>query len=174
MPPTTTDPVAPPAGTAGPFDATDPVVLGANPLVGLNRRQVAAALGRLLQRVAVEPGVATATTLGSMGQLIEVVVGRSDVGPDPRDKRFKHPAWSNNPLYRRLLQAYLVEAGAVLDIVDGVELDPKSRERARFAVSLLTEAMAPTNALLGNPERAGQGGRDPGSQPAHRPAPHGP
>ena len=61
--PPTASPVDPSAGTSGPFDATDPVVLGANPLVGLNRRQVAAALGRLLQRVAVEPGVATATTL---------------------------------------------------------------------------------------------------------------
>ena len=32
-----------------------------------------------------------------------------------------------------------------------MELDQKSRERARFAVMLLTEAAAPTNALLGNP-----------------------
>jgi polyhydroxyalkanoate synthase len=150
MPPTT-HPAAPPADTTGPFDATDPVVLGANPLVGLNRRQVAAALGRLLQRVAIEPGVATATTLDAMGQMVEVLVGRSDVGPEPRDKRFIHPAWRDNPVYRRLLQAYLVEARAVLDMVDDVELDPKSRERARFAVSLLTEAVAPTNTLLGNP-----------------------
>jgi polyhydroxyalkanoate synthase subunit PhaC len=150
MPPTTS-PADSPAGTPGRFDATDPVVLGANPLVGLNRRQVAAALGRLLQRVAVEPGVVTATTLGSLGQLLEVLVGRSDVGPDARDKRFAHPAWSDNPVYRRVLQAYLVEARAILEIVDDVELDLKSRERARFAVSLLTEALAPTNTLLGNP-----------------------
>ncbi len=173
MPPTT-DPAAPTAGTSTSFDPTDPVVLGANPLVGLNRRQVAAALGRLLQRVAIEPGVATATTLDAVGQMVEVLVGRSDVGPEPRDKRFIHPAWRDNPVYRRLLQAYLVEARAVLDMVDDVELDPKSRERARFAVSLLTEAVAPTNTLLGNPERAGQGGGDPGSKPAQRRAPHGP
>ena len=149
--PTTTSPADSPTGASGRFDATDPVVLGANPLVGLNRRQVAAALGRLLQRVAVEPGLVTATTLGSLSQLLEVLVGRSDVAPEPRDKRFTHPAWSDNPVYRRLLQAYLVEARATLDIVDDVELDPKSRARARFAVSLLTEALAPTNTLLGNP-----------------------
>jgi poly[(R)-3-hydroxyalkanoate] polymerase subunit PhaC len=148
---TTTSPADSPPGTSGRFDATDPVVLGANPLVGLNRRQVAAALGRLLQRVAVEPGVVTATTLGSLSHLLEVLVGRSDVAPEPRDKRFTHPAWGDNPVYRRLLQAYLVEARAILDVVDDVELDPKSRARARFAVSLLTEALAPTNTLLGNP-----------------------
>jgi polyhydroxyalkanoate synthase subunit PhaC len=133
------------------FDSTDPLVLGANPLVGLSRPQIAAALGRLLQRVVVEPGVVTAGGLDAIRQLIEVLVGRSDVAPEPRDKRFLAPAWSENPVYRRLLQAYLVEARSLLDVVDEVELDAKSRERARFALSLLTEAVAPTNTLLGNP-----------------------
>jgi polyhydroxyalkanoate synthase len=133
------------------FDSTDPLVLGANPLVGLSRPQIAAALGRLLQRVVVEPGVVTAGGLDAIRQLIEVLVGRSDVAPEPRDKRFLAPAWSENPVYRRLLQAYLVETRSLLDVVDEVELDAKSRERARFALSLLTEAVAPTNTLLGNP-----------------------
>jgi polyhydroxyalkanoate synthase len=133
------------------FDAADPIVLGANPLVGLSRRQIAAALGRLAQRAMVEPGVITANTLRTLGELIEVVVGRSDVAPDPRDKRFAHPAWAANPVYHRLVQAYLVETKALLDVVDEVGLDPKSRERARFAVTLLVEAAAPTNILLGNP-----------------------
>jgi polyhydroxyalkanoate synthase len=151
MPTKTSTTDGPPVGVAEPFGATDPVVLGANPLVGLSSRQVAAALGRLLRRVAVEPSVATATMLDAAGQLLEVLAGRSDAAPEPRDKRFSHPAWRDNPVYRRLLQAYLVDARAVLDIVDEVELDAKSRERARFAVSLLTEAAAPTNTLLGNP-----------------------
>jgi poly[(R)-3-hydroxyalkanoate] polymerase subunit PhaC len=133
------------------FNSTDPLVLGANPLVGLSRPQIAAALGRLLQRVVVEPGVVTAGGLDAIRQLIEVLVGRSDVAPEPRDKRFLAPTWSENPVYRRLLQAYLVETRSLLDVVDEVELDAKSRERARFALSLLTEAVAPTNTLLGNP-----------------------
>jgi polyhydroxyalkanoate synthase subunit PhaC len=133
------------------FDAVDPPVLGANAFVGLSRRQVTAALGRLLQRVVVEPGVAAATALDASRQLIEVAIGRSDVAPAPGDKRFAHPAWSSNPLYHRLLQAYLVGRHALLGLVDEVDLDPKSRERARFAMSLVTEAAAPTNTLAGNP-----------------------
>jgi len=136
---------------AGAFDALDPPVLGANPFVGLTRRQIAAALGRLLQRLAVEPGVIVADALDATNQLVKVLVGRSDVAPPPGDKRFMDEAWSTNPLYRRLLQAYLVERRAVLGLVDEVELDYKSRERARFALSLLTEAAAPTNTLAGNP-----------------------
>jgi polyhydroxyalkanoate synthase len=138
------------------IDPADPPVLGANPFVGLTRRQVAAALGRFLQRMAVEPGVVLADSLEASGHLVEVVIGRSDAMPAAGDRRFTHPAWSTNPFYRRLLQAYLVETRALLGMVDDVDLDHKSRERARFAVSLFTEALAPTNTLLGNPDALGK------------------
>src|SRR5262249_60989933 len=133
------------------FDRDDPPVLGANPFVGLTRRQIVAALGRLFQRVAVEPRVAAALAVDTARELGRVVLGRSDVTPDPKDKRFADPAWETNPLYRRLLQAYLIQRRALSHLVDEVQLAPKSRERARFAMSLLTEAAAPTNTLIGNP-----------------------
>jgi polyhydroxyalkanoate synthase len=133
------------------IDPADPPVLGANPFVGLTRRQVAAAMGRLLQRVAVEPGVVLADGLEVTGELLKVMIGRSAVTPAAGDKRFTHPAWSSNPIYRRLVQAYLVQTRAMLGVVDDVGLDAKSRERARFALSLFTEAVAPTNTLPGNP-----------------------
>jgi polyhydroxyalkanoate synthase len=133
------------------LDRDDPPVLGANPFVGLNRRQIVAALARLCRRVAVEPGVLAADARDAADQLIQVVVGRSEIAPEPGDKRFTHEAWHDNSLYRRLLQAYLVERRALFRLVDEVGLDHKSRERARFAVSLITEAAAPTNTLLGNP-----------------------
>jgi len=50
-----------------------------------------------------------------------------------------------------IMQAYLVDATAVMRLVDEVDLDPKSRERARFALTLLVESLAPTNTLAGNP-----------------------
>jgi polyhydroxyalkanoate synthase subunit PhaC len=141
---------------AGGFDRDDPPVLGANPFVGLTRRQVGAALGRLLGRVAVEPGVVVTGAFEAARQLLEVTLGRNELAPDPSDKRFVDPAWASNPLYRRLLQAYLVERDALFRLIDEVGLDPKSRERARFAMSLVTEAAAPTNTLLGNPSALGK------------------
>jgi polyhydroxyalkanoate synthase len=137
-------------GTA--FDRDDPPVLGANPFVGLTRDQVAAALARLGQRVVAEPGVAVATAVNAVGELVRVAVGRSDVGPRRGDRRFSDPTWQQNPIFRRLLQAYLVEHDAVHRVIDDVELDTKSRARAHFAMSLLTEALAPTNFLLTNPD----------------------
>ena len=128
-----------------------PPILGANPFVGLTRRQVAAALGRFSQRALVEPGAVVASGLDTARRLLEVAIGRSNVVPEHGDKRFIAGVWTSNPLYRRLMQAYLVQRDAALKLVDDVELDHKSRERARFALSLFTEAAAPTNTLLGNP-----------------------
>ncbi|HZM37899.1 MAG TPA: hypothetical protein VFB94_02235, partial [Acidimicrobiales bacterium] len=75
-----------PGGAARPadaFDRDDPPVLGANPFVGLTRRQVGAALGRLLGRVAFEPGVVVSGGLDTARQLLGVARGRDDVAPDP-------------------------------------------------------------------------------------------
>ena len=132
------------------FDRDDPPVLGANPFVGLTRGQVAAALARLAQRVAVEPGVAAATAADAVAELLRVAVGRSDIAPMKGDRRFADAAWQS-PVFRRIMQAYLVENRAAHRVIDEVELDAKSRTRAHFAMSLVTEAIAPTNSLLTNP-----------------------
>ena len=137
--------------TSNLLDADDPPVLGANPLVGLTRAQLTAALGRLARHAAADPALVLASALRAGGDLIDVALGRGDVQPAKGDKRFTHPAWEQNPAYRRLLQAYLVEADAALRIVDDVDLDARSRARARFALTLLVEALAPTNTLAGNP-----------------------
>ena len=139
------------SATTDTFDREDPPVLGANPFVGLTRRQVAAALARLTRRVAAEPGAATATALDATAELLRVGVGRSDIEPSRGDRRFADKAWHSNPVFRRLMQAYLVEQQAAHRLIDEVELDHKSRERAHFAMSLATEALAPTNNLLTNP-----------------------
>jgi poly[(R)-3-hydroxyalkanoate] polymerase subunit PhaC len=137
--------------TSNLLDATDPPVLGANPLVGLTGAQLAAALARLARHVAIDPALVLATALRAGGDLVDVAIGRIDARPAKGDKRFAHPAWEQNPAYRRLMQAYLVEAEAALRLVDEVDLDARSRARARFALTLLVEALAPTNTLAGNP-----------------------
>ncbi|MET0902263.1 MAG: alpha/beta fold hydrolase [Acidimicrobiales bacterium] len=134
------------------FNRDDPPVLGANPFVGLTRQQIVAALARLGQRVAVEPGVAVATAVGTVGELVRIAVGRGDIAPARGDRRFTDATWSQNPVFRRLMQAYLVQNDAAHRVIDEVELDTKSRARAHFATSLLTEALAPTNFLLTNPD----------------------
>lgn len=83
--------------------------------------------------------------------LMAVLAGNSEIAPAPGDKRFQDDAWKQNPFLRIAMQGYLSWTQALGQVVDQVPLDDKSRERARFAVSMLTDALAPTNTLLGNP-----------------------
>ena len=45
------------------------------------------------------------------GQLASITAGRSAVAPGRRDRRFADPAWTQNPLLTRAMQAYLASAG---------------------------------------------------------------
>ncbi|HEY9079148.1 class I poly(R)-hydroxyalkanoic acid synthase [Magnetovibrio sp.] len=73
--------------------------------------------------------------------------------PDRGDKRFLDPDWSEDPYFDFLKQQYLLFSNWVEDIVDGADgLDPHERQKAQFFTRRLTDAMAPTNFLLTNPE----------------------
>jgi polyhydroxyalkanoate synthase len=102
----------------------------------------------------VRPGP-VARELGHLvGDLGSVLRGTDDLGPSVRDKRFADPAWTDNPVYRRWAHGYVAVTQAVNRLVDGMEdgdTDWHDIERARFAASMLTSALAPTNVLVGNP-----------------------
>ncbi len=51
------------------------------------------------------------------GELGKLAVGRSEVEPSKRDRRFKDPAWSGNSAFRRLEQGYLATGQATF-VVD--------------------------------------------------------
>ena len=141
------------------FDRDDPPVLGANPFVGLTGRQVVAALGRLGQRVAVEPGAAVATGLDAGAELLRVASAGVTWPPSGATAASPTAAWHHNPFLHRLMQTYLVQRDAAHRLIDQVELDDKSRVRAHFAMSLLTEAVAPTNNLVTNPNALAKAGQ---------------
>ncbi|HEY3059720.1 MAG TPA: alpha/beta fold hydrolase [Chloroflexota bacterium] len=67
------------------------------------------------------------------------------------DKRFSDPAFQDNPFYRTWMQTYLAWCRGLDDLVDASSLAPADASRARFGLGLLTDALAPTNTLLGNP-----------------------
>ena len=84
-------------------------------------------------------------------ELLRISLGSSSVAPAKGDGRFADPTWTENPVYRRIGQAYLSFTGSMDRLVDEVEKSGKDPDKARFAVALLTSAVAPTNSLLGNP-----------------------
>jgi polyhydroxyalkanoate synthase len=73
--------------------------------------------------------------------------------PAPGDKRFADPEWSQNQYFDFLKQAYLLTAQWADKLVsDAGDLNPHTRQKAEFYVRQITNAMAPTNFVLTNPE----------------------
>jgi polyhydroxyalkanoate synthase subunit PhaC len=69
-----------------------------------------------------------------------------------KDKRFKDPAWSENPAFDVMRQSYLVTADWMNGLVSSVEdVDPLTKRRAEFFTKLLTDAFSPSNFLASNP-----------------------
>jgi poly[(R)-3-hydroxyalkanoate] polymerase subunit PhaC len=131
-------------------------ILGANPFVGISTRDVLASLGQFMRNVADHPDKFRSRMSGYLFDLMEVATGTSEIKPEASDRRFSDPAFAESPFYRRLMQSYLAWRSALQDLV-GLSTEPaagddwKRPAQERFAVTLLTEALAPTNTLLGNP-----------------------
>ncbi|MET0239830.1 MAG: class I poly(R)-hydroxyalkanoic acid synthase [Sphingobium sp.] len=69
------------------------------------------------------------------------------------DRRFRHSAWSEHPVYSLLHQTYLLFSDALLRMVDSFDgLDAHQKEKARFAVRSLIDAASPSNFPLTNPQ----------------------
>lgn len=76
-----------------------------------------------------------------------------EVAPAPStDKRFRDPAWSENPVFDVMRQSYLVTSDWMNGLVSSVEdVDPRVKRRAEFFTKLLTDAFSPANFLASNP-----------------------
>jgi polyhydroxyalkanoate synthase len=125
-------------------------IQGANPFVGLTPGHMVSAAGRWAAAAGRHPLVLASEVLKWGSQEARVAAGVSTIAPDPKDRRFNDPAWSH-PVWKRVAQSWLTTRDCLLGSVDEFGLDPKSAERARFALSQIVEATAPTNSLLSNP-----------------------
>jgi polyhydroxyalkanoate synthase subunit PhaC len=136
---------------------------GVEPEESVFERAAAAAMGgeiigdpdpvQLLEglRDVLQTEAVTRESLALIPELVKVWWGTSEVTLPKGDWRFADPTWNENPMYHRMAQAYVLWTGALQRALDAADLDWKRRERARFALMLLTAAWAPTNFLYGNP-----------------------
>ncbi len=106
---------------------------------------------RFAAAVARAPASTARVAGGTVAELARVAIGRSQLAPDSKDKRFADPAWSGNPVMRRVVQAYLAAGGATQALLDEVELDWRTERRVQFLLDNAVEALAPTNNVLLNP-----------------------
>jgi class II poly(R)-hydroxyalkanoic acid synthase len=106
--------------------------------------RLAVGLARRPQRVAGQ-----ITSLGA--ELGRIAGGRSQITPARRDRRFADPAWSQNPVLKRAMQAYLASGQAAESLLASADLDWRDNERLRFVLMNLIAAASPSNNPLLSP-----------------------
>ncbi|MBU1540536.1 MAG: class I poly(R)-hydroxyalkanoic acid synthase [Alphaproteobacteria bacterium] len=74
--------------------------------------------------------------------------------PAKGDRRFSDPAWSDEPVYDYLKQAYLLAARQLQDFVAAAPVDDATRAQVDFASRQMMNALAPTNFPHTNPQVA--------------------
>ena len=72
--------------------------------------------------------------------------------PTVTDKRFAAPEWHSNPLHAFNAAAYLLNARFLMSMADAVEATPRAKQKIRFAVQQMVDALSPANFLVSNPE----------------------
>jgi polyhydroxyalkanoate synthase subunit PhaC len=106
---------------------------------------------RLAAALAARPRLITGRGKRLAGELARIAIGRSQVEPPRRDRRFADPGWAGNPLLRRTLQAYLAAAETAEALVAEAELEQADAERVGFVLTNLIDALSPSNNPLLNP-----------------------
>jgi polyhydroxyalkanoate synthase subunit PhaC len=122
-----------------------------NPLSGMPGADMLTAGPRMALAAMKQPWTIVRQSSEMLGEMARIATGQSTIEPDPKDRRFSDPMWKNSPLYKAALQSYLLWRQSLNTFVDRANLPQKDADRARFALSLVTEAVAPTNTMLGNP-----------------------
>jgi polyhydroxyalkanoate synthase subunit PhaC len=106
---------------------------------------------RLVASLARRPELISSQVALLGAELVQIAKGSSEVTPDRRDRRFGDPAWTQNPVLKRTVQAYLAGSQAAQALLAGAELDWRDNERLHFLLTNLIAAAAPSNNPLISP-----------------------
>ena len=123
-----------------------------NPLLGgINRQELLGAVTMMLRSSMTNPVTTARAARKIVSENTQILIGKSKREADKKDRRFKDPAWENNPFYRRGMQSFLATQEHLHDWVSEIKLSELEHARAKFVMGMITDALAPTNTLIGNP-----------------------
>ena len=121
------------------------------PLIGVAREDFVSAVALLLRESASDPARMVKHARSLTEDMVKIMTGKSELAPDPKDKRFMDPAWQYNPFFRAGAQYYLAVQKGMRGWLEDLELDELERNRANFIANIILDGIAPTNTLAGNP-----------------------
>ncbi|MCB1686257.1 MAG: alpha/beta fold hydrolase [Pseudomonadales bacterium] len=135
--------------TLNPEDFDDPVTL--NPVIGLRFADLLAAGRVVLRQALLQPNLVVEQMARYNQELLRILTGTSELDADPKDRRFIDKAFRENPIFGFSKKSWLAWRASLNEWVDGNEFEGVDRDRARFIVNLIADALAPTNFLFSNP-----------------------
>ncbi len=121
------------------------------PLIGVAREDFVSAVALLLRETASDPSRFLRHSSAMAQDMVKILTGKSELVPDPKDKRFMDPAWQYNPFFRAGAQYYLAVQKGMKSWLEELELDELERNRANFIANIILDGLSPTNTLIGNP-----------------------
>jgi polyhydroxyalkanoate synthase len=122
-----------------------------NPIVGVHRSELVKSLGVVLKHAALNPVSFGQHFLNYSKDIVDVVKGSSEYAPHAKDRRFQDKAWAFNPLYRRGMQSWMAMKENLNSWLSEANIEEIDRARAHFILEVITDSLAPTNSLIGNP-----------------------
>ncbi|MDP1553834.1 MAG: alpha/beta fold hydrolase [Hyphomonas sp.] len=126
-----------------------------NPLLGgINRQELLGAVAMMLRSSVTNPVTTAKAARKIMAENTQILLGKSKREADKKDRRFKDPAWEHNPFYKRGMQTFLATQEHLHEWVSDIKMSELEHARAKFVMGMITDAMAPTNTLIGNPAAA--------------------
>jgi polyhydroxyalkanoate synthase len=97
-----------------------------------------------------------ASFLGLLSNTMRRLAGETEapaVPHDPSDKRFAAPEWRESPFFDFLRQAHAISVSWANGLIDrSDDLDPHTRNKAKFYFRQLSSAFSPSNFFATNPE----------------------
>jgi class II poly(R)-hydroxyalkanoic acid synthase len=117
----------------------------------LRRLRPDASVLRWAGTLARHPEIVVRQTASLLTELAKVASGDSEITAPRRDRRFADPAWRDNPVLRRAMQAYIAAGQAAGALLAAAELDWRDTERVNFLLTNVIAAAAPSNSPVLSP-----------------------
>ncbi len=122
-----------------------------NPVIGISLQDLFKTGTKVIKQGILQPIIAAEHSVKLVGEWVRIALNASDTELNPRDRRFADPAFKNGIAYSRIAKGWLAWQNALNNWIDDADFSTDDRERAKFLAGLLTDALAPTNLLFGNP-----------------------
>jgi len=74
------------------------------------------------------------------------------IAPAKGDRRFNHPAWSEQLVFDLIKQSYLLASRNLAGLAGSANLEPKQQHKVEFFTRQMIDALSPANFAVSNPE----------------------